>query len=177
MTDLLALALFEPTEELHGEILALIDEFAAAGEHHYRLMLGRALLDMPGYVGQLLAESRGRGLQPGYVPQTTFWTLDDDHRIAGIVHFRHRLTPELEYEGGHIGYFVRPSLRGQGYGTCQLALMLEHVRKAGLRRVLVTCDADNLASARVIEKNGGRLTSQDISYHSRKLVSRYWIEL
>jgi predicted acetyltransferase len=46
-----------------------------------------------------------------------------------------------------------------------------------LRRVLVTCDDDNVGSARVIERNGGRLQGRVTSPHSGKLVRRYWIDL
>jgi len=47
----------------------------------------------------------------------------------------------------------------------------------GLSRVLVTCDEDNLASRRVIEKNGGELASRGISERTGKPVLRYWIDL
>lgn len=43
------------------------------------------------------------------------------------------------------------------------------VASLGIHRVLVTCDADNLASRRVIERNGGVLEDQ------RGTKLRYWI--
>jgi predicted acetyltransferase len=50
-------------------------------------------------------------------------------------------------------------------------------REMGLKRVLITCDADNVASARIIEKNGGRLENQSVSRETGRLKNRYWIEL
>jgi predicted acetyltransferase len=46
-----------------------------------------------------------------------------------------------------------------------------------MEMILVTCDADNYASARVIEKCGGRLDSVVRSPRSAKEVCRYWIDL
>ena len=88
---------------------------------------------------------------------------------------RPRLTEKLEDRGGHIGFAVRPSERGKGYATLMLKLVLEKAKQLGLRRVLVTCDKDNLASARVIQKNGGQLNTESISKQFGKMTQRYWI--
>ena len=56
-------------------------------------------------------------------------------------------------------------------------LVLERARKLGLKQVLITCDKDNAASARVIQKNGGKLESETMSKRRGKLKQRYWIEL
>ena len=56
--------------------------------------------------------------------------------------------------GGHIGYVVRFSKWGKGYGTMMLCMALEEARKMGLSEVLITCDDNNTASARVMEHNG-----------------------
>jgi predicted acetyltransferase len=42
---------------------------------------------------------------------------------------------------------------------------------------MVTCDTDNIASARIIEKNGGLLSGHSTSPRSGKSVSQYWINL
>jgi predicted acetyltransferase len=81
-------------------------------------------------------------------------------------------------EGGHIGYTVRPSDRRKGYGSTLCRLMLEEAwSRLGLRRVLITCDTDNVGSARIIQKNGGVFESEVRSDHSGKRVSRYWVDL
>jgi len=90
---------------------------------------------------------------------------------------RHQLTPALEHEGGHIGYDIRPSARRRGFGTLILALTLERARILGLARALLTCDTDNTASARIIERNGGALAARVVSNRTGKLISQYWIEL
>jgi predicted acetyltransferase len=46
----------------------------------------------------------------------------------------------------------------------------------GIRRVLVTCDEDNIGSIKTIEKNGGRLESVIRDPDLSKPKCRYWIE-
>ena len=85
------------------------------------------------------------------------WWLIADGEYAGQVSIRPELgTDFLITYGGHIGYSIRPSLRGKGYGTRILALALPLARDLGLKRVLVTCNADNEPSRRIIEHCGGR---------------------
>lgn len=150
----------------------MAEEYFVSGDARYR----PALEDFAAYLRGLLDGARGVGLPPGRVPYSTFW-LASGRRLIGRSSVRHRLTPELEDEGGHVGYDIRPSERRKGYGTEILRLTLAEARRLGLQRALLTCDADNVASAKVIEKNGGRLQGQALSKRSGKLISRYWIEL
>ena len=82
---------------------------------------------------------------------------EKDGMPVGCLCLRHR----LEYDDddpefcSHIGYSVRPSQRGKGYGREQLRLGLREAEALGLRRVRVLCVADNTASRRVILANGG----------------------
>ena len=105
-----------------------------------------------------------------------FW-LVQDRQILGTSRLRHTLTPELEQLGGNIGYDIRPSARRRGFGTSLLHLTLERARAIGLARVRITCDADNIGSIRVIEKNGGVLDAEVFSLERGKLLRQYWIDL
>jgi predicted acetyltransferase len=96
--------------------------------------------------------------------------------IVGCVRLRLGLTPDLENEGGHVGYDVRPSARRRGYGTTLLRLALVEARALGLERVLVTCDDDNIGSIQVIERNGGVFSGSGVSKKTGKTVRQYWIE-
>jgi predicted acetyltransferase len=93
------------------------------------------------------------------------------------VRLRFWLLPALEVEGGHIGYDVRPSARGRGFGTMALHLVLVEARRRGLQRVLLTADADNHASLSIIQKNGGVFSGQALSAARGKLINQYWIDL
>lgn len=56
---------------------------------------------------------------------------------------------------GDIGYVLHRDFWSRGYATEIVRLLLEvGFDKLGLRRITATCDPDNLASARVLEKAG-----------------------
>ena len=130
-----------------------------------------------GYVTLLHRYSLGIGIEEGLVPYTTYWLVDEKRdTIYGVSRLRHRLNTASNKEGGHIGYDVPPPRRNAGNATELLRLTVRKAKAMGIARVLVTCDADNAASARVIEKNGGALENQIISDYTRKIVSRYWID-
>ncbi len=103
--------------------------------------------------------ARGVKLPPDFVRQTIYWLYDDD-RPVGSAKLRYELTAALRVEGGNIGYGIRPSERGKGYGRLLLGLMLQEAGRQGLERVLVTINNDNLPSLRVARSNGGRLARQ-----------------
>jgi predicted acetyltransferase len=168
--------LIRPAAEHRSEFLAMVEEYREAGELYHHADRQRLADDFTGYVGRLEATSRGSGLPPGHVPWTTLW-LVRDRTIVGTSRLRHTLTPDLEQEGGHIGYDIRPSERRKGYGTLILTLTLDKAKELGLKRALLTCDRDNVASARVIERNGGQLAGVGPSPETGRPVSRYWIEL
>jgi predicted acetyltransferase len=169
--------LLAPTAGLEGAFHSLMAEDPnAAGASRFE-RLGR---DYAAFLRALDEEARGVELLPGLVPQNVYWLVRRDASgpvIVGASRLRHTLNATLEDVGGHIGYDVRPSERRRGYGTLLLALTLPRARALGLPRVLLTCYAENVASARIIEKNGGVLASQSVSPRTGTLVSRYWIEL
>ena len=53
-----------------------------------------------------------------------------------------------------MGYGIRFSEWNKGYGTLMLSLALEKAKNLGIAAVLITCDDDNYASAKVMENNG-----------------------
>jgi len=172
------LILLVPSLKLKDGFLRMAAEFQDEGiiySHHER-----ARSDFDAFLEEMRGYARGLNLPADHVPWTNFCLVRKDEggdTILGESRLRHYLSPALEVEGGHIGYAIRPSARRQGYGTRILALTLEKARDRGLRRVLVTCDADNFASRRIIEKNGGMLSGQAISPRTGVPVLQYWIEL
>jgi predicted acetyltransferase len=127
------------------------------------------------YLEVLAQHERGENLPANHVPSTFLFAFDGT-RIVGRVSIRHTLNSYLERFGGHIGYVVVPEYRRQGYATAILRQSLEIARqKLGLKRVLVTCDDDNVGSIKTIEKNGGALESTVIGPDVDKPKRRYWI--
>ena len=85
-----------------------------------------------------------------------------DGEFCGSIGFRWQpgTTALPPYCLGHIGYSVVPWKRGNGYATRALRLLLPDARAEGMALVELTTDADNLASQRVIETNGGMLVER-----------------
>ena len=90
---------------------------------------------------------------------SVFLLIDETvERILGCLWLRHHIDFPIDREyGGHIGYGIRPSARGKWYATEMLQLWLQEAKKLWIDRILITCDDDNIASAKVIEANGGIL--------------------
>ena len=94
----------------------------------------------------------------GKVPDSVFFLLDEDRNILlGAVNIRHYLNDYLLKYAGHIGDGIRPSERGKGFATEMIRLALLECKKLGIYRVLMVCDKSNIASAKTIIKNGGKL--------------------
>ncbi|MCL9782006.1 GNAT family N-acetyltransferase [Vibrio sp. S4M6] len=134
--------------------------------------------DFTGYVGQLINESKGKNLLPGYVPCSHFWLIDGRKEIHGALRVRHNLNSKwLQNEGGHIGYDIKPSSRRKGFGSQMLRLGLYKAQSLGIDSIMVTADDDNVGSRKVIEANGGRLENIVKSLDGDVQVARYWIDM
>lgn len=157
-----------------------IQEFIDAGSE---IVNGSGGLDShlmkDGYEAWLEEEERRSDVsrkEPGEVNASTFFYVrEDDDRILGMVNIRYGLNEFLFHEGGHIGYSIRPSEQGKGYATQMLHQALWFCRFIGLEKVLVVCDKNNIASARVIQKCGGILENEFYSEHYKEVLQRYWI--
>lgn len=103
--------------------------------------------------------SRSEELPQGYVGQTIFWLYDNSIPV-GIGKIRHALTDHSRRIGGNIGYAISSTYRGKGYGTIMLELLLDKAKEMNLKETLLTVEKNNLASKRVIEKNGGKLIDE-----------------
>jgi predicted acetyltransferase len=180
--------LAQPHARFHRSFLAAVDEFLALGEERYAGLLSlagddgfegicftRASLEDPREF-QRLVDYRLNDALPdsprpaGWVPCTTRWLAHGDEYL-GAINLRHSLDhPQLRDEGGHIGYAVRPTARRRGYAADALRQMVRIAGAMGISRVLVTCDLDNIASARTIESGGG-VYEGDLNGKRR-----YWID-
>lgn len=129
--------------------------------------------DFDAYLANLECKER---TPQGRVPDSVLFCLDEDRDIfVGAVNIRHELNEDLLLTGGHIGDGIRPSERLKGYATEMLALALEECRKLGIEKVLMTCDKNNIGSAKSIIRNGGVLENE--VPEDGVIMQRYWIDL
>lgn len=170
-----------PTTRVYRSFLAAMDELRAEGRGSQddTTMIGHEMQEYGArwtepdafseYVTWLRGQSREDAPRPdNWVPATTLWWVDGEEYLGRLA-IRHRLTQNLLEYGGHIGYDVRPSARRRGHATAMLAAALPVTHELGIDPVLVTCDADNTGSRKVIEANGGELEDQ------RGIKLRYWV--
>lgn len=169
------LMLIEPTVELESEFLEMIEDWRISSEKRVPFVLDLDTSSFQEMVDQLHRYSQGEDIPENFVPHTTYWLINQDRRILGVVNIRHRLNERLLKIGGHIGYGIRPSERRKGYATAILRLALEKAKMLKLDKVLVTCSKDNIGSAKTIIKNGGILESEELM--NGNTVQRYWIQL
>jgi predicted acetyltransferase len=95
---------------------------------------------------------------------------DRADEFVGSISLRHHIDhPMLSTVGGHVGYSVRPTARRRGFASDALRQVGPVAAARGIPRLLVTCDLDNVASARTIEANGGEFESE------LRGKRRYWI--
>lgn len=119
--------------------------------------------------------SNGIDLRDGWVPDSTFWLIDDG-KVIGVVNIRHSLTEYLRNAGGHIGYGIRPTERHRGYATKLLELSLLEAKKLGLEEVFVNCDSINIGSKKTILHNGG-VADSDFIEEDGNVVNRFWVSV
>ncbi|MEV6276146.1 GNAT family N-acetyltransferase [Nocardia sp. NPDC051832] len=118
------------------------------------------------WVARLTAENGVEGC-------TYRWIVEGDRVVGGIA-LRHSFT-EFVRNAGHIGYGIRPSARRRGLATWALRRILDEARARGMGRVLIVCAADNVASAKTIERRGGTL--EGIRDTELGPARRYWVLL
>ena len=116
-------------------------------------------------------------INSNWANQTTYVLIDENGHIYGAGNIRHELKGKLIEIGGHIGYAIRPSERGKGFGTKQLILLLEKTAKMGIEQALLTCRENNIGSAKTIEKCFGVKDESVPSMFPGIMESRYWIDV
>ncbi len=165
--------LVEPTLKYKDTWLAAIKELNNEGAKGF-WNVPTYPTDINEYIERTQNHSQGKDLPDYWVPATTYWLIDDE-KFVGHVNVRHELTDKLKIIGGHIGYYIRPTERRKGYGYKILGLALIKAHELGLKKVMITCNDDNVGSIKVIERNGGILKDK-VQTEEEGLVRHYWIE-
>jgi len=76
-------------------------------------------------------------------------------KIVGRCDIRFGMNPYMRYMG-NIGYTIYPPYRGHHYAFHATKLLLS-LAKESMNEVIITCNPDNMASIKTIERLGGEL--------------------
>jgi predicted acetyltransferase len=143
--------------------------------HYWETIAGEDFETFVKYVPEF---AKGVHLPEGHVPCSFLFAFNEAGELVGRTSIRHDLTDHLRKIGGHIGYAVVPKYRRRGYATEILKESLNFIKLnfPELNKVLVTCDEQNIASKKTIEKNGGILEDIVVIPDSGRKM-RYWINI
>ena len=140
--------------------------------------LDRYLENYDNWLKKLDRDLDYENIKPDRVPANTYFAITENYRkIIGMINIRHRLNNHLIEKGGHIGFGVRLKEIRKGYATKILSLGLTRCKELKIQSVLITCDKDNVASAKTIQKNGGIMENEIYDKDTNKIIQRYWIKI
>lgn len=169
------LTLSMPDESYEAAWREALAEFDAYGEKVTPYSFDNRTRDFAVFLNRTREIAAGKN-SAGLVRADTYFLLNKNNDILGAINLRYDLNEYLYNFGGHIGYGVRPTARGKGYATYMLQCILPMYKVMGFTKVLITCNADNTASEKVILKNGG-VKENEVKEEDGNVIYRYWIAL
>jgi len=95
----------------------------------------------------------------GFVPYFHFRIIIADGSDVGQINFRIGDTEHVRVCAGHIGFEIIESFRGHGFAFQACRAIAPFVRSV-YEVVTITCDPDNWASRRTIERLGAELVDE-----------------
>ena len=95
--------------------------------------------------------------EKGYVPAYKYSiTRHNSNDSIGNIDIRIGYNDNLYY-GGHIGYRIEKSYRGNSYASKACKIIKQIAIAHGLEKVIITCNPDNFPSRITCEKSGLKL--------------------
>jgi aminoglycoside 6'-N-acetyltransferase len=98
-------------------------------------------------------------------PDSLLCAVELDGRVVGDIGGRRyrpeSLGPEPTVWDFYLGYTVDPDCWNRGVASAAVSLLVPALHEAGVRRIVAKTFADNVASVRVLTKNGFRLEATE----------------
>ncbi|MCI9552118.1 MAG: GNAT family N-acetyltransferase [Acutalibacter sp.] len=135
--------------------LAFRQEFFSSGEP---VIFGSELLDQTeryeDWLDGVTKNADPETVSPGWVRTDTFFAVDGEDELVGIIDLCHTLNDFLA-DLGNCGYSVRPSQRQKGYAGQMLRQVLDRAKEVRLTALHISVERENIPSVKVIKSNGG----------------------
>ena len=151
----MSIRLVVPTREHEEKAIDFKNEFIRNGE---TVINGSERLDhieeYDIWLTSVTNNAKKETVNPDWVLTDTFFALDDNDKIIGIIDLRHELKGFL-IDFGNSGYSVRPSERKKGYATKMLCLLIEYAKKSNMTSLQLSVEKSNEPSVKTIVKHGG----------------------
>lgn len=171
--------LVKPTLEYKEQAIQYIQE-----QHEYKSPingvggLDRYLNDYEGWLEKIEKE-RNAEITDDRVPAETFFLVrENDNKLIGTINMRLALNDKVRNHYGHIGYSILPTERRKGYNKINLYLALLICKEYGLKKVMLTCDKENLGSAKTIQHFDAELEKEFYDSEIFHCVKQhYWIDV
>ena len=149
--------------------LEAFEQYVEKCAHAEMEMYVAAQSDSEALLKKRIGYAKGEGLPEGWTPSSTYFCIEQGV-ILGSIRVREGNNHYLENVIGHIGYETAPDAQGKGIAT----IMLNWVKAEVLEDfAIVTCDVNNTASKRMIEKAGGEFLNTFYSEQDQYEVRRY----
>lgn len=166
-----------PSLEYKDKAISYINEFLEYGSKiNGSGGLDRYLDDYEAWL-EYREESRTSPITDTRVPSEEYFMINEEDEIIGMCNIRLALNERLKKFGGHIGYSIRPTKRGNGYNKINLYLALKECDKHGIDVVLMDADLDNPASWKTMEALGGVRVKEWYSKEAKCTVVDYNINV
>lgn len=168
--------LIRPTKEYETQVMNYRHEFIMNQESMDGTGGLRNFENYSEWLEYISDNSNEASVHEGLVPASQFLAISiSDNRLIGMIDIRHKLNEYLYQYAGNIGYSIKKSERRQGYATTILSLALEKAKELNIHKILITCDSENIASAKIIINNGGILENE--IPEDDRITQRYWISI
>lgn len=95
----------------------------------------------------------GEGLPTGIPRMVTYWCIESG-KFIGEIQIRPYITVNEAEAIGHIGYAVRYSMWGKGYGTKILQFAVKKLHEHNITPIYIACHVGNAGSNKVSQKVG-----------------------
>ena len=173
------LELIKPNKNSEKNILDIVKEFEKDNSVYYWSSWLKHFLDNYDWRLENIQNNENKDTVAEWIVPAFQYILirESENKAIWFINTRLELSEWLLQHWWHIWYSIRPSERRKHYATAQLFAVLKLYKDLWIDRVLVTCDKDNIWSAKTIQKCGWILENEIIDSTDWKLIQRYWIDI